>query len=110
VHVVEPHEPGLAAGAYGADHGCDTLEQPHLRAWPAEWGRVGREGAQPCELGQEQRRIRELLRRDEIRPAVLLGPDGGAQQLDDGSVRQPGLVVVAACRQHGRPCGRRPVG
>ena len=43
VYVVEPEEPGLAAGAYGADHRRDTLEQPDLRARPPEWGRVGRE-------------------------------------------------------------------
>ena len=42
VDVVEPEEPWLIAAAHGGYHGRDSLEQPHLRAGPAEWRQVGR--------------------------------------------------------------------
>ena len=89
VDIVDEHQPGHA------EHGGDPLQQPRLR------GRAGhlqrrREALAP-ELGREHGRIRDPLRRERAR---RFRAGGLAEQLDDRPVGEPGLVLVAARREH----------
>ena len=72
MHVVQEDKPGLRPFTSRADHRGYRLDQAHLRAGPVERERIGQVLSQFSQLGQEQRGIRDALRRQRGRPAVAL--------------------------------------
>ena len=93
--------PGCGSRACRADHGGHGLQQAHLCAGTAERQWIRHVRPQLCQLGQEQGGIRQAPRREGVRPpAALRVPHGLAQQLDNGPVRETGLIVMAAGGQH----------
>ena len=107
VDVIEQHDAGLRATAGGADHRRDGLQQAYLGAGSLEGQRRGQVGSQARDLGEEERGVRQTLRRNGVGPARLAVPYGCAQQLDDWPVGKTGLVVVTARRKHHGPAAAR---
>jgi hypothetical protein len=101
VYVVHEDHAGLGSRTGSAEHGRDALDQPHLRTRPAERQQVGPVRAEGRKLGEQQPGVCQALWWDDLLPAAgFRMPRRLAQQLDDGSVRQPGLVVVASSLEH----------
>jgi hypothetical protein len=98
VDVVDEHD---AAGARRGEHGGHAIEQSRPRPRTPVGERDGRVLAQPGQLGREQRRVGESLRRHGVDPALGVR-QRGREQADDRPVRQPGLVLVAARGEHHR--------
>ena len=86
----------------------------NTRTWapgPLQRQRIRHIGSQARELRQKERSIRHALGRQNRGPAAGLDVTHGlAEQLDDGSVREAGLVLMASGREHHRalvPCPPR---
>ena len=104
VNVVEQDDPRPRSFARRADDRGDALEHTHLGAGAVQRQCVGHSGSQARELGQKERGIRQALGRQSRGPTAWLDVAHGlAQQLDDRSVREAGLVLMAARGEHHRP-------
>ena len=108
VDVIEHDDARLRPLARRPDDRGHALQQTHLGARAVQRQRIGQVVRELGELGHEERRIRQALRRHGTRPtAGIGGPHGFAQQLDDRAIRKAGLVVVAPGGKHHRPAAPR---
>ena len=89
-----------ASGGRGRERLPHAVEEAHLRGGAVERRGLGQAGPRLGERGDQPGRLGERPRRGVLDPALAIAHPR-LERLDQRAVRQPGLLLVRAPREHG---------